>query len=268
MLWRMTGRGIRWAVRYRLAQHRGYLVLARRRYGQACLGPGTELVIDGFTRSGVTFALYAFQVAQDRPVRVAHHIHAPAHLIEAARRGIPVLLPVRDPGEVALSTLIREPYVTPGMVLRAYIRFHRALLPHRKAMVVAPFDQLTTSFDAIVRALNERFGTAFRPFDHTEPNVARVFRMIEDRALHPPWSRALGAFENGLIGAEEYERAVEGAGGRARLSPPDERRVPRPSSEREAVKAELRRGLQMDQTLLDRARAVFRAMLDPARMAV
>ncbi len=40
----------------------------------------TQLVIEGFPRSGNTFASKAFTLAQDRPVVVASHVHLPAQV--------------------------------------------------------------------------------------------------------------------------------------------------------------------------------------------
>ena len=79
----------------------------------------TRLVIDGFTRSAVTFATVAFQMAQRSPVRVAHTLHGPGHLIAAARRRVPTLVTIREPEETVLSAIIREPYVTLGQALTA-----------------------------------------------------------------------------------------------------------------------------------------------------
>jgi len=109
---------------YRRARHRprtyvcghplGYLALARRKYtghNVEVVGPGTELMIDGFTRSATTFAVYAFQLSQDAPIRLAHHLHAPAQLIEGARRGIPA---VAHRGHVQSRTTGRERAHRPG----------------------------------------------------------------------------------------------------------------------------------------------------------
>ena len=82
-------RRVRHAVRTRMSEHPAvYLRFARRKYpgpSPEVIGADTELVIEGYTRSASTFAVYALQLAQERPVRLAHHLHAPAQLIEAAR---------------------------------------------------------------------------------------------------------------------------------------------------------------------------------------
>ena len=75
------------------------LPIARRRHGIP-VGDETELVIEAFPRSGMTFAVVAFEMAQTRQVRVACHVHAPAQVIEGARRRIPALVLVQ-PAEPA-----------------------------------------------------------------------------------------------------------------------------------------------------------------------
>src|SRR5262245_32533170 len=57
----------------------------------------TEAIIEGFPRSANTFAATAFQLAQTKPVRVAHHLHVPSQIIAGARWGIPTIVLVRDP---------------------------------------------------------------------------------------------------------------------------------------------------------------------------
>jgi hypothetical protein len=257
---------MRWAVRSRVAEHPDiYLPLARRRYPDAVVGSETELVIDGFTRSAVTFATIAFQMAQHRPVRVAHTLHAAGHVIAAVRAGIPTLVAIRDPEETVLSTVVREPYVTLRTALIAYTRFYRRILPFRSGFVVGEFTQVVHDFGEVVNAVNRRFATNFDVFEQTEDNVRRCYDIIEDRARHPPWSKALGEFECGIISFDQYRRAVEehrSLGLEPKLEVP-ERRVQRPSRQREILKQELRQQLELRsyQPELAEARGVFHQLV-------
>src|SRR4029079_11860657 len=111
-----------------------YLPFARRKYpgpSPEVISDETEVVIDGYTRSASTFAVYAFQVAQPRPVRLAHHLHAPAQLLEAARRGLPAILVIREPRGAVLSQVVREPGVDLLDAVWAYSRFYESLEPCR-----------------------------------------------------------------------------------------------------------------------------------------
>jgi hypothetical protein len=211
---------------YRRARHRlrtyvcgqpmGYLAFARRKYtghNVEVIGPGTELVIDGYTRSATTFAVYAFQLAQDRPVRLAHHLHAPAQLIQAARRGIPAVALIREPQGAILSQLIQEPDVALPDALFAYARFYERLMPYRDGFVIGEFRQVTEQFGAVIQELNERFGTDFAEFAHTDANVRQCFELSDLRETMAP---GLLSFESGLLTRDQLERELVSIRGAAR----------------------------------------------------
>ena len=220
-----------------MAASPAYLRLARRKYGHMVVADDTEAVIDGFTRSACVFASVAFQQAQDRPVRLAHLLHAPAHLIAAADRGLPCLVTIREPEAAVVSCVIREPYLTPAVVLAAWTRFYERLLPYRGGMVVGDFARVTTDLGALIEELNSRFGTAFVPFRHTPENVERVFEFIEERAARPAYEEHIGRYMSGLETAEELAAARRDAVGAGRSSAvPFEHRVARPSDSRRALR--------------------------------
>jgi hypothetical protein len=225
-------------VRSRLAEHPGYLRIARRRHGEAVASESTELVIDGFTRSASTFAVVAFQLAQAQPVRVGHHLHAPSQIIHAVRLGVPTLLTVRPPEETVLSLVVREPYVTIPQGLTAYARFHARLLDYRGGMVVADFDEVTGHLDRTIERVNARFGTDFTPFDHTAAHVRECFDLIEMRARRPAWKQTIQDFLSGLVPLAELERAAASTGGEMPVV--SEHRAQRPSAYKDARKDELR----------------------------
>jgi hypothetical protein len=228
-----------------------------RRPGPKAVGSETELVIDGYTRSAVTFAVFAFQLAQDRPVRLAHHLHAPAQLIEAARRGVPALAVIRAPEGAVLSASIREPYVTPRSAFVAYSRFYESLLPYRSAMVVGEFEEVTADLGAVICRVNQRFGTRFREFDHSPENVRFCFDLVEVRARRPAWDHVLGEFECGYIDAEELRRELmrHRVDEQTPLGAAGVERAARPSAERERMKGTLKLRLQQPELRDVRARA-------------
>jgi hypothetical protein len=165
-----------------------YLPFARRKYADEAedrvLRPDTQLVIEGYQRSGNTFATVAFELAQREPVRIAHHLHAAAQVIAAVRMGIPVLVLVRDPVDTVLSHIIREPGIRPREALWNWSRFYEAILPVRDRIVVARFDVVTSDLGSVIARVNERYETSFDLFEHTDANVSRCFEIIEDRNRH------------------------------------------------------------------------------------
>lgn len=157
-----------------------FFPLARFKEGhRAAVGKDTELVIEGFPRSGNSFAVNAFQMVQPRPVRLAHHLHAPAQVIAAARRGLPILILVREPVAAASSLVIRHPYISIKMALYEYIRFYETIAPYRYEFVVGLFDEITNDYGEVIKRINQRFSTGFALFEHNETNVQKSFDLIE-----------------------------------------------------------------------------------------
>jgi hypothetical protein len=186
-----------------------YLPFARRKYpgpSPNVIAADTELVIDGYTRCASTFAVYAFQMAQPRSVRLAHHLHAPAQLIAAARAGVPALVLIRAPEGAVSSQVVREPGVSLADGLWSYARFYETLAPFRSSFVVADFDEVTGDFGAVTRRLNEQAGTSYAEFDHTEANVRACLDLIVYR---PTLSTTLLGFESGTATLAAARREVE-----------------------------------------------------------
>jgi len=225
----------------------------------------TELVIEGYTRCGTTFAVYALQLSQERPVWLAHHWHAPAQLIEAAHRKIPALLVIRRPEDAILSQLVREPNVTIHDALVAYSRFYECLLPYRHSFVVGEFEQVTHEFGPVIRKLNARFGTSFAEFVHTDANVRECLELIK---LRGTLSKTLFGFESGEVSREQLDREVQSVGGAKLLDAGDiwdTKDAWVPSEDRTRAKAALREQWLQQPSLAklrERAQLVYQAHVD------
>jgi hypothetical protein len=195
------------------------------------VGPGTQAVIDGYTRSATTFAVYAFQLAQAQPVRLAHHLHAAAQLMQAARRGLPTLMLIRDPKGAVLSQLVREPDIDLLDALFAYRRFHESLLPYKDSFVVADYPDVIDNLGAVIRRMNLRFGTTYGIFERSPEQLALCRKLIEQR---PTMSPTLLGFESGQVSLEEARHFVDEV-----ASPSTAEATWVPSVRRDAAKAAL-----------------------------
>jgi hypothetical protein len=213
------------AARPRLA-----LPIARIRGHGVPVSRDTDIVIEGFPRTGSSFAVAAFDMAQPRKVRVAHHVHAPAQVLAAVRWGIPALVLIREAEDAALSLVVRSPELSLEDALTGYVRFYRPLVRVRHAFEVATLEEVARDFGEVTRRVNQRFGTSFAEFEHTEANAARCLELIE-------WD-----YLTRLPPGEGFERSVA-----------------RPSEVRDRLKSELREGLDAPAltALRSRARGLF-----------
>lgn len=184
-------RRIRFRLRRAVRHRSGYLALSRLRRRPFMLLNGvkmvhtsvvsgdTDVVIEGPGRCGNTFAVVAFQLAQERPLNVAHHLHAEAQIIQGVETGVPVILLLRDPEDVAVSTSVSFG-IPLKEVLQDYVTFYTRMLPYRDRVVVADFEQVTNDFGKVIESVNAEFGTTFKVFRHTQENVDRCFNVIDE----------------------------------------------------------------------------------------
>jgi len=164
-----------------LSQHPAVaLPIARARGHGVVAGADTEIVIEGFPRSANAFAVAAFARAQ-RPhrARIAHHVHAPAQVLAAVRRGTPALVLIRRPEDCVLEYALKKRDVTLGQALRGYARFYAPLLPYRSGFVIGLFDEVITDFGSVVRRINQRFEAGFREFEHTDESARACLEEID-----------------------------------------------------------------------------------------
>jgi hypothetical protein len=155
------------------------LPIAKRRHGEP-VDDATEIVIEGFPRSGTSFAVAAFRRAQGRDVEIACHVHAPAQILEGARRKIPTVLIVREPEATCVSFAIRNPHLSMKQAIRGYLRFHEPLAAVRRRVVVATFDEVTKDLGSVIDLVNARYGTTYARYEHGEEADAAVFDEIDD----------------------------------------------------------------------------------------
>jgi hypothetical protein len=142
--------------------------------------PDTAIVIEGFLRCGNTFSVAAFRIANGTGMHVASHLHGAPHILRAVRLGLPTVVLIRRPRDAVLSYLVRRNTLAPDDALVEYLDFYRTAWPARDRFVLGLFDQVTSDFGAVIQEVNERFGTSFRPFEHTPENQDRAFELVEE----------------------------------------------------------------------------------------
>jgi hypothetical protein len=144
----------------------------------------TVIVIEGFPRSANTFACNAFRLSQEKDVKIAHHLHAPAQIIGAAKMNIPAVVQIRNPDDAVLSLVVRSPFISIRIALREYTLFYETILSYRDHFIVAKFEDVIRDFGSVIREINDRFGTDFKEFIHNEENVAKSYKMpSQDRRM-------------------------------------------------------------------------------------
>ena len=161
------------------------LIFAANPLGSSrAISPTTDVVVEGFPRSGNTFIRFALLQANGPGLEISSHVHVPAQVELAVRHALPTLVVVRDPIDTVASNLVYSPHARPEQVLAEWIHYHRRVLPLHDGLVLATFDEVVTDLGAVTARVNARFGTDLLPFVPSEPNRAEVFAAIEAHHLH------------------------------------------------------------------------------------
>lgn len=140
----------------------------------------SALVIEGFPRSGNTFSVAAFTVANGRTLHVGRHLHGAPHLIRGVRLGVPTVMLVRRPSDAVISFLVRWPDLAPEQALVEYLDFYRTAWRVRDQVVVALFETVVSDFGVVIDSVNQRFGTTFARFEPTPDNRESAFALVEE----------------------------------------------------------------------------------------
>jgi hypothetical protein len=140
----------------------------------------SDILIEGFPRSGNSFTYVAFARSQPEAVKVAHHLHAPAHVAEAVRLGVPALVVIRRPIDAISSLAVARPQQPLGQFLREYAYFYSRVERLLDETVVATFDEVTGDFDAVMRRVNRFFGTNFATYPHGPDDIDECFALLEE----------------------------------------------------------------------------------------
>lgn len=144
-----------------LSQHEVYLrAVARGRASLNVVREGTDLTVEGFPRSGNTFAVAKLH-AKNPELVIAHHLHSASQVRRSVKFGLPTLILFREPIDSLASWLQREPDLDLQSAAKLYLNFYAEVLSERQSVVLSDFTQTVGSFEDRVGILNARFGTRF-----------------------------------------------------------------------------------------------------------
>lgn len=178
----MSRGSLRYTLVSLLGRHASLFALYYRRhprFGRLVVRPDSEIVIEGYPRCANSFSVLAFERAQQRPMHIGHHLHAPAQIALGVKYGVPVLALIREPISAAASLITRHPEITATQALRQYVSFYECVRRYGDRVVLADFRKITSDYAQVINAVNCRFNTAFRPYVNSAAEDEAVFREID-----------------------------------------------------------------------------------------
>lgn len=189
-----------------LGRHEALFALYYRRhprFGRLVVRPDSEIVIEGYPRCANSFSVLAFERAQQRPMHIGHHLHAPAQIALGVKYGIPVLALIREPISAAASLITRHPEISAAQALRQYVSFYECVRRYGDQVVLADFRRITSDYAGVIDAVNRRFNRSFRPYVNSAAEDEAVFNEIDNLN-----SKNEGGAENQLARPSDAKSAL------------------------------------------------------------
>jgi len=139
----------------------------------------TALVMDGFPRSGNSYARAALFHANGIDTVISTHGHSHRFVHQGVRFGIPVIVLIREP-DAAISSLLRfEPATDERMLADAYTRYYRHVLRDIDSVLIARFEEVTADFGAVLKRCNAKFGSDLAIYHKTPESEREVSAHID-----------------------------------------------------------------------------------------
>lgn len=149
------------------------------------------MVLEGYPRSGNSFALKAFREAQGEYgyfLQIGNHTHSFPNILRGIDLSLPVIVPIRHPYEAILSTcsyITQSKGIPAGKVgkyllknyVREYCHFYSRVLTVASKVLVVDFQDIIFDFGSIISRVNVKFDKNFEIFDHSRESVDEIFRL-------------------------------------------------------------------------------------------
>ncbi|WP_203141755.1 hypothetical protein [Marinobacter mangrovi] len=95
-------------------------------------------------------------------MKIAHHCHASAQVIYAAKKDIPCLVLIREPVDAVTSFIIKSnESIGANAALREYLEFYQAVAKCAGKYVLADFETVIADFSKVIGAINAKYRVTF-----------------------------------------------------------------------------------------------------------
>ncbi|SNS55797.1 hypothetical protein SAMN05421640_0654 [Ekhidna lutea] len=178
----MNYKNLKWYVSNRLSEFASiyHLLVSILLRNDGEIEKNSSIVIEGFPRSANTFSYWAFRFSQENfeEMHVAHHRHKISQIILGVKRGLPVIVLIRNPEDAIASLKIRHPEFTYRTMLKVYIFYYSKVIELKNNVIIADFDQVINNYSSILEQVNRKFGTNFSMFEATPENLKKIKETI------------------------------------------------------------------------------------------
>lgn len=166
----------------------GYHKYSQIRYPQNTVSSKTNLLIEGFGRSGSSMTADCFRVLNKGQLQLVWNQKSIVGIHYASVWKVPTLVLIRDPKQVALSYKLMNGALKFETILTGYINYYRAAWKYREAFVLATNRTVLSDLKGVITNINEKFGTNFNQASDIEKLLLHV-KSLQDNDYNTKYGK-------------------------------------------------------------------------------
>lgn len=150
---------IRWSIKTLLSSNLfifKHIISPLSRHKELFLKKDSDLLIEGYPRSGNTFCAAAFYYFSNHQLSIARHRHEIGHLKHAFSSGVPTLIVFREPIEAISSFILREG-VSELFAINFYVKFNSFVLRHNDKLALFEFNDIVNHIENVITRFSSMY---------------------------------------------------------------------------------------------------------------
>ena len=169
---------------YFLFYHLNEKFFKKKKFIKFKLKKNMDFLIDGFPRSGNTYAYFAFLHMQKKKYKIIHHFHHEYGILYAILTNIPNMILIRKPDDAVKSLLIRNKNLDHDDAFLMYYIYYKIVYNYRQSLLIIKFESIINNFNYCVNQVNLRFKTNFIKKKISAIDKKKIFKKIDLSSSH------------------------------------------------------------------------------------
>ena len=158
-----------------------YITLPLARRNDIIVNHKTDIVVEGYPRSGNTFCVALLYYLEPK-LKIARHRHELGHLKYAIKLKKPIVCVVRNPLDSIISLHIREK-LSISFCIEYYIKFHKYLYENRNYIYIIDFNLLIKEPTEVIKNINKATSLQLAEVVITEHATEDIKKIVKDMEL-------------------------------------------------------------------------------------
>lgn len=139
-----------------------FFIKFRKKYKELYVNSNTNLVLEGWPRSGNTFLVFCINTLnekENKDIKIAHHIHVPLQVRQGIKLNLKTVVLIRNPKDSISSLIIKRNRVDNinstylDLLLTSYIEFYKQIINCSNDIIIFGFNDVIKNTSSVINSI-------------------------------------------------------------------------------------------------------------------